>query len=141
MKVVLLKDVRNIGRAHSVITVSDGHALNHLIPNRMAVLATASNMKNAAQKESRVADQRTVEGALIKERIAALADGVVTITKKANELGHLYDAVDARDIAQATQLPVEVISLDKPLKDVGRHEIVIANGEKLGIIALDIVAE
>lgn len=141
MKVVLLKDIRNIGRAHSVITVSDGHALNHLIPAKLAVLATASNMKNASKREAKGAEQRSVENALIKERIAALAEGIVSISKKANELGHLYDAVDAKDIAEATQLPVEVIALEKPIKELGRHEIAISSGESFGKISIDIVAE
>lgn len=141
MKVVLLKDVRNIGRAHSVITVSDGHGLNYLIPSKLAVLATASNMKIAAQKESKVTQSRSVESALIKERITALAEGIVSITKKANELGHLYDAVDAKDIAAATALPVEVIALDKPIKELGRHKIAISSGEDFGSIEIDIVAE
>lgn len=141
MKVVLLKDVRNIGRAHSVIDVADGHALNYLIPGKLAVLATVSSMKNAAQKESQVSEKRSVEATLIKERIAALAEGQTIITKKANELGHLYDAVDAKDVAHATQLPVEVIALEKPLKELGRHEIAISSGENFGKITIDIVAE
>ena len=141
MKVVLLKDVRNMGRAHSVVTVSDGYALNHLIPGKLAVLATTASMKNAAQKESKVVEQRSVETALIKERIFALAEGIVSITRKANELGHLYDAVDAKDIAEATQLPVEVIALEKPIKELGRHEIAISSGESFGKISIDIVAE
>jgi large subunit ribosomal protein L9 len=141
MKVVLLKDVRNIGRAHSVIDVADGHALNYLIPGKLAVLATVSSMKNAAQKESQVSEKRSVEATLIKERIAALAEGQTVITKKANELGHLYDAVDAKDVAEATQLPVEVIALEKPLKELGRHEIAISSGENFGKITIDIVAE
>lgn len=141
MKVVLLKDVRNIGRAHSVIDVADGHALNYLIPGKLAVLATVSSMKNAAQKESQVSEKRSVEATLIKERIAALAEGQTVITKKANELGHLYDAVDAKDVADATQLPVEVIALEKPLKELGRHEIAISSGENFGKITIDIVAE
>lgn len=141
MKVVLLKDIRNIGRAHSVITVSDGYGLNHLIPQKLAVLATDSNMKNASKREEKGAEQRSVEKALILERIAALADGIVSISKKANELGHLYDAVDAKDIAAATALPVEVIALEKPIKEIGRHEIAISSGESFGKIAIDIVAE
>lgn len=141
MKVVLTKDVRDTGRAHSVIEVADGHALNFLFPRKLAIPATAQAVKHAEMRQKQVIDRKELDVKLITARIAALAEGRVSITKKANEQGHLYDGVDAAEIAAATELPEEVIKLEKPIKEVGTFEIPVAGNESFGTISIDIIAE
>jgi large subunit ribosomal protein L9 len=141
MKVVLLKDVRGMGSAHSVHEVSDGHALNFLIPRKIAVPATPSAMKSAENRQKQVTDRRELDVKLVADRIAALAEEKVTITKKANEQGHLYDGVDAAEIAAATELPEEAIHLEKPIKEVGTFEVPVAVGKDFGKISIEVVAE
>lgn len=141
MKVVLTKDVRDTGRAHAVVEVSNGHALNFLFPRKMAVPATPSALKTAEMRQKQVIDRKELDVKLVTERMVALADGITTITKKANEQGHLYDAVDAADIATATQLPEEVIKLEKPIKELGAFEIPVMGSESFGTININIVAE
>lgn len=141
MKVVLLKDVKDMGRAHTSVEVSDGHALNFLIPRKLAIPATVAALKIADTKRKQVTDRRDLDAKLVEERIAALAEEKVVITKKANEQGHLYDGVGADEIAAAAQLPEEAIKLEKSIKEVGTHEIAVAAGEVFGKITIDIVAE
>lgn len=141
MKVVLLKDVKNMGRAHTAIEVSDGHALNFLIPNKLAVPATASSLKLAEQRVKQVVDRKELDMKLVSDRLAQLADEKVTIVKKANEQGHLYDGVDAKEIGEAAQLPEEVIRIEKPFKELGTHEVPVAFGDQFGKFAVEIVAE
>ncbi len=141
MKVVLLKDVRDMGHAHSVHEVSDGHALNFLIPRKMAIPATAMAMKNAEGKQKQFAERRELDAKLISERLSALAEGRVTIKKKANEQGHLYDGVGADEIAEAAQLPKDAIKLEKAIKELGTFEVPVAVGEDFGKITIEIVAE
>jgi large subunit ribosomal protein L9 len=141
MKVVLLKDVRDMGRAGSVLEVSDGHALNMLIPRGLAVLATPVAMKRAEGMKAQHDDKRAVEVALVEERLGALAETRISIIKKANDKGHLYDAVDAKEIAEEAKLPVDSIKLEKPIKEVGVFEIPVAYGENFGAITISIEAE
>lgn len=141
MKVVLLKDVRKIGRAHDVVDVADGHALNHLIPAKVAVRATPAALKSADTHRAKVDEKRQMETALIKETIAHLADGHLTITRKVNEQGHLYESVTARDIAEVAKLPEDVISLEKPIKEIGRFEVPVSHTEDFGVIVVEVVAE
>lgn len=141
MKVVLLKDIRDMGRANSVHDVSDGHALNFLIPRKLAVPATGNALKNAEMKDKQTADRRMLDAKLIEERIAALSDGRITITKKANEQGHLYDGVDGAEIAVAAELPEDSIHLEKSLKELGIFDVAVAIGDKFGKISVEIVAE
>jgi large subunit ribosomal protein L9 len=141
MKVVLLKDVRDMGRAHSVHDVSDGHALNFLIPRKLAVPATAGTLKIAEGKQKQVIEKRALDHKLVADRLTALAEGKVTIVKKANEQGHLYDGVDAKDVALAAELPEDAIHLERPIKEIGMHEVPVAVGESFGKISVEVVAE
>ncbi|HEY0979530.1 MAG TPA: 50S ribosomal protein L9 [Candidatus Paceibacterota bacterium] len=141
MKVVLLKDVKNTGRAGAVVECSDGHALNFLIPRRLAAPATAANVKQAEMRASQDIARKELDVKLIEQRIAALAEERIVITKKANEKGHLYDAVGAPEIASATALPEDAIKLEKPLKEVGTFEVPVAAGEGFGKISIVIEAE
>lgn len=141
MKVVLLKDVRNTGRAHSVIEVADGHAINFLIPRKLAVPATAMTLKIAETKQKQFTEKRALDQKLVEERLAALSEGKVTIAKKANEQGHLYDGVGASDIAEAAQLPEDAIHLEKPIKELGTFDVPVAVGDSFGKIAVEVVEE
>ncbi len=141
MKVVLTKDVRNMGRAGQVLEVSDGHAVNFLFPRKLAVNATATNMKQAEMRQKQYDDQKAINAGMIKEKLAYLAENTLTITKKANEKGHLYDAVGVDDLAKTTGLPQDVIALEKPIKEVGSYEVPVSSGETFGSFQLVIVAE
>lgn len=141
MKVVLLKDVKNMGRAGSVVDVSDGHALNLLIPRKLAVLATPSAMKKAESISTQESAKRDLDKKLIEERLAALAEGRTVILKKANQQGHLYDAVDAKDIAEAAQLPESAISIERPFKEVGEYQVPVSYGSDFGSITIVVEAE
>ena len=141
MKVVLLKDVRDLGRAHTTIEVSDGHGLNFLIPRKLAIAATASAQKEAQVRVKQVVDRKELDLKLIEQRLAALSEETVTITKKANEQGHLYDGVDAKEIAEAAQLPEEVIRIEKPFKELGTFDVPVSYGEAFGKFSLTVVAE
>ncbi len=141
MKVILTKDVKGTGRAHTAVDVSDGHAINFLIPRGLAQRSTPMGLVHAEKRASQHKDKHEVEVALVTERLAALAEGTITITKKANEQGHLYDAVDAAEIAAATELPKEAIHLEKPIKELGTFEIPVATGATFGKISITIEAE
>ncbi len=141
MKVVLLKDVKNTGRAGAVIECSDGHAQNFLIPRGMAALATPANLKQAELRLKQEGERKALDVKLIQDRLAALAEERIVILKKTNEKGHLYDAVDAADIAKATQLPVEAIKLEKPFKEVGTFDVPVALGESFGKLSITVEAE
>ena len=141
MKVVLLKDVKGTGRAHTAVDVKDGHAINFLIPRKLAIHASSSALKNAEGRVLKADEARVISLKLIKERIASLAEGKVTFVKKANEKGHLYDGVDAKEIAEKVQLPVDSIHIEKPFKEIGVFDVSVAFGEQFGKISIDIVAE
>lgn len=141
MKVVLLKDVKGTGRAHTAVDVKDGYALNLLIPRGLAVPATVAVLAQA-EKRAMVADeQKALSVKLIEKRLTALAEGKIMFVKKANEKSHLYDAVDAVEIAKAANLPEDAIRIERPFKELGVHEVPVAYGENFGKFSIEITAE
>jgi len=147
MKVILIKDVKGIGRAHEEIETSDGHALNFLIPKKLAISATKTAIQEAGTRRKQVVDRGALDSALLAQNIASLADAKIVITKKANEKGHLYDAVDAAEISAAAKaqasidLPEDVIKLEKPIKELGTFEIPVSAGDVFGKFSISIEAE
>ena len=147
MKVILTKDVKGMGRAHTEVTVSDGYALNYLIPKKLAISATAVAKQEAETRRKQVVDRSELDTALLAQSIASLADAKIVITMKANEKGHLYDAVGEADIVKAVQeqahidLPEGVVKLEKPIKELGTFDIPVSSGETFGKFSITIEAE
>lgn len=147
MKVILTKDVKNTGRAHDVIDVSDGHALNLLIPKKLAIPATPGALKEAELRQKQVKDRREVDAKLLAKNLETLAEARIVIKSKANEKGHLYDAIGEGEIVSAVSdqahvdLPEHVVRLEKPLKELGTFEIPVSAGEQFGKFSITIEAE
>jgi large subunit ribosomal protein L9 len=141
MKVVLLKDVKGLGHAWHEVEAADGHALNFLIPRKMAAQATPAVLKDADSRRKAAADKKALDHKLVEERLASLAEERIVIKKKVNEKGHLYDGVDAAEIAAITNLPEDAISLPKHIKEVGTFDIPVSFGAQFGKISVVIEAE
>lgn len=147
MKVILIKDVKGRGPAHTEIEVADGYALNYLIPNKFAIAATTIAKKEAETRRKQSVDQGALENALLAQNIASLADAKIVIKTKANEKGHLYDAVGASEIMTAAKeqahidLPEDAIKLEKPIKELGTFDIPVSAGEIFGKFSITIEAE
>jgi large subunit ribosomal protein L9 len=147
MKVILLKDVKGIGRAHEAAEVKDGYALNYLIPKKLAVAATPTAMKEAELRRKQAADRTKIDAALLIQNISALAEARIVIKVKANEKGHLYDAVGEPEIVKAVReqaridIPEDAIKMEKPLKELGTFDIPIATADTFGKFSITIEAE
>ncbi|HEX7651834.1 MAG TPA: 50S ribosomal protein L9 [Candidatus Paceibacterota bacterium] len=147
MKVILTKDVKKMGRAHETVEVSDGHAINYLIPNKLAVTATSGNKKAAETRKAKVSADKEVKIKLLAQNIASLAEARIVIKAKANDQGHLYDGIGEPEIAAAAKeqahidLPEDAISIERPFKEVGTFEVPVSAGEVFGKFSIIIAAE
>jgi large subunit ribosomal protein L9 len=147
MNVVLLKDVRDMGRAGAVVEVSSGHAINFLFPRKLAVLATPQAIKAAEQAKVQADERRVIDKQLLAQNMASLAEARIVLTMKANEKGHLYKSVSAADIVTAVQeqarieIPEDAIRFESPLKEVGEHTIPLSIDDLFGSFVLHIEAE
>jgi large subunit ribosomal protein L9 len=130
MKVMLLKDVYNLGRAGDVKKVADGYGRNYLIPQGLAVLATPGVMKQA----ERIRDSAAKERARLNQELGAVAERIAGLelpfAVKAGDTGRLYGSVTTAMIAEAieaaTGVQITRRQVDsQPLKMLGVHPIVI----------------
>jgi large subunit ribosomal protein L9 len=147
MQVILLKDVRKIGKKFEVKSVANGYALNFLIPNKLAEASTASALKRAEQLKSKeVADQKIHEDQLTTN-LKALEGSKIELKENANEKGHLFKGVNKEEIAEAIKKQLsldfipEYIVLEKPIKEVGDHTVEAKVQDKSAKFKLSITAE
>lgn len=132
MKVILLKDVPGTGRAHDVKEVAPGFAGNFLIPNKLCVVATPSALKSAEEKKAKVDGERKVAHDLALKNLEKLKGARVVVSGKANEEGHLFAGINAKEISAAIkqslniQMPESAIALSKPIKIIGETPITVS---------------
>ncbi|MFI5260341.1 MAG: 50S ribosomal protein L9 [Candidatus Paceibacteria bacterium] len=147
MKVILIKDVKGMGRAHEEVMTSDGYALNYLIPKKFAIAATPIARKEAETRIKQVVDRSALDAALLTQNIASLVEARIVIKTKANEKGHLYDAIAAPEIVAAAKeqahidLSEEVIKLEKPIKEIGTFDIPVSSADTFGKFSIIVEAE
>jgi large subunit ribosomal protein L9 len=147
MKVILIKDVKGIGRAHDAVDAKDGHALNYLIPKKLAIPATSTAIKEAELRRKQVTDRVAIDSALFAQNISALAEARIVIKVKANEKGHLYDTVGESDIVKAVKEQARIdiledaVKLEKPIKELGIFDIPVATANTFGKFSITIEAE
>ena len=147
MKVILTKDTKKIGRAHEVVDVEGGYALNYLVPKKLAIFATPSAVKQAETRRKQSEARRELDTKLFEQNIAHLAEARIVIKAKANEKGHLYDAVGEPEIIDAVKeqaridLPKGSIKLEKPIKELGTFTVPLAAGEAFGAFSIILEAE
>ena len=147
MKVILQKDVKGMGRANEVLEVSGGHALNFLLPKKLAIIATPSAIASAELRQKQKKDSAALEAGLLTQNIASLAEARIVIRAKANEKGNLYDAVGESEVRSAiteqarVELPEGVIRIEKPFKALGTFDIPVSSGDVFGKFSITIEAE
>lgn len=129
MKVILIKDVKGVGKAGQMAEVSDGHARNLLLPKGFAKEATEHNVNALERKKKEDADkkQNDIESAkIVQEKIKEMQ---VTIVSKAGDGGKLFGAITSKDIADAlsSQHKIEIdkkkFVLESPIKHIGEYTI------------------
>lgn len=131
MKIILLKDTRKIGRKYEIKDVADGYALNSLIPSGAAVPATQSYIKSIEEKKKRDGMMKEEFKKAFEYAINKLPNGVLHITSKVNEKGHLFAGLHKEDIIESfkketgIELPYDHLYLDTPIKEVGEHTVLI----------------
>ncbi|MER2054349.1 MAG: 50S ribosomal protein L9 [Clostridia bacterium] len=129
MKVVLLKDVRNMGKRDDILTVSDGYARNFLFPQKLAVEATPGTLKEIERKRA-AQDAREAElRAEAQAKAELLKNKVIVLEVKCGDKGRLYGSVTAAEVAEALEKQHGIkadkrkIDIGDPIREVGMREI------------------
>jgi large subunit ribosomal protein L9 len=103
MKILLLKDVYKLGRAGDVKKVADGYGRNFLLPQGLAVLATAGALKQIEKIRSQAEVRRTELNSELKDLAAQINGITLVFSAKAGETGKLYGSITTQDVATGIQ--------------------------------------
>ena len=131
MKVIFLKDVPRVGKKYDVKEVSDGYAMNFLIPRGFAETATPKALAQLDMRKKEIVLEREVQEDLLLKNLEEIKNKTITISGKASEKGSLFSAIHKKEIVEAMQeqhhagIAEEFIILPKPIKEVGEFEIPI----------------
>lgn len=147
LKLLLLKDVEDLGRSGEVALAKPGYARNYLIPQKLAVFADPNTLK----MQEKLKKERSIMAVEEKKEAEALAKTIepmtLSITVKADVDGKMYGSVNAQDIANlfeahSIKLLKKNIILKKPIKEVGDFEIPILLKEGVEIkVTLKVIPE
>lgn len=134
MQIILLKDVPKVGRRAEVVTVSEGYALNCLIPKGLARAATPAALRELEAQKTRMASEQAATDAELNAFVTAVNGKTVTLHARANEQGHLFASIHKANIASALYdqlgigIPETAVMMDEPFKTVGKHDITLEGG-------------
>ena len=148
MKVILQKDVANVGQRGDIKEVKDGFFRNFLMPQKLAEMATPKAVADWEKNREARERERSNIGEKVKAEFASALQGQFAFVKKANEQGHLYDRVDKKELlaslrkAGAKSAKEEWVMLEEPLKEIGEFEIEVKTPFGVnGIMRVAVVGE
>lgn len=129
MKIILLQDVKTLGKKGDIIEANDGYARNYILPKKLGVEANSKNMndlKLQKANQEKVA-QENLDAA--KEFAKELENKEVVLTMKTGEGGRVFGSISSKEIAQAfkeqcnTEIDKKKIVLEEAIKTFGIHEV------------------
>lgn len=145
MKVILVSNIKNLGKAGDVKEVKKGFAFNYLLPEGLAELATAGMVKSVEKSLAKRNAEKAAKITQLSATIQKLDGMTFTVTAKAED-GKLFGSVAADDIVAAAKLAdIEIIDdmiqLEHPIKTVGEHAVKLAAGQSKATVTVSVVAE
>ena len=128
MKVILLVDVKDLGKEGEVVEVSDGHARNFLFPQNLAVAATADSLKKQSDKKEALSRKEHREISVVGDLAASLDGFELVMSEKVSDGGVLYAGVNDKMIADALKkegfkVDPEWIDMEHPFKEPGEYKV------------------
>lgn len=127
MKVILLEDVKSLGKKGEIVEVSAGYARNFILPGKKGVEATAKNLNDLKLQKANVEKREREAKAAAEELAKNLQDTPVLIKVKTGAQGKLFGAISSKEIAAAIkaqyglELDKKKLLLDEPIKELGTH--------------------
>lgn len=146
MQLILRDDVKNLGLSGEVVEVEDGYARNFLLPNRKAVRATDSNLKQYQREQEKLEEQREARKEEAQEKADELKTLSLTLEKNASEEGSLYGSISQNEVAEALhdegyeEIDSRQVIIENAIKEIGDYSVRIKLFESIEAeVALEVV--
>lgn len=129
MKVILLEDVKTLGKKGDIVDVSDGYARNFVLPKKLGVEANSKNRNDLKLQKANADKVAQEQLAAAQELAKTLETKEVTLTIKSGEGGRTFGSVSSKEIAQAAkeqcglELDKKKIQLPEAIKALGTYEV------------------
>jgi large subunit ribosomal protein L9 len=147
MKIILLKDIQKFGKKYDIKEVAPGYALNALIPQGLAKVATKENIGYLKEQKKRHDELLQTSLKSLGTELEKLQAIHIEILGKASEKGHLFAGIHKTDIVaalkQKTGLTIEatMLLINEPIKEIGQYEVGIMVGSKVFKFKLTVTLE
>ena len=131
MKVILLEDVKSLGKKGEIVNVSDGYARNFVLPKKHGVEANAQNQNTLKQQKKREEKEAQEKLEQAKELAAVLEQNQIIVAMKKGEGDRVFGSISAKEIAEAAktqhglELDKKKIQMEEPIRSFGTHEVPI----------------
>ena len=130
IQLLLIQSVKDLGRHGDLVEVKLGFAFNYLIPQGLATIATDHHQRMVEKHKSKLQELEDLRLKDLKELASQLAEQSVTIEANANEEGHLYGSVGAKEITTALKqnnltISPDQVRLDGPLRELALYTVKI----------------
>ena len=129
MKVILLDNIKGVGKKDQILEASDGYARNYLLPRKLAVEANAENMSKLNNKKDATAYKKDLEKQAAEEIAKKLKGILLKIKVKAGENGKIFGGVTAKEIAENLNSQYQIgvdkkkIELKEQIKTLGSFSV------------------
>lgn len=148
MKVILLQDIKNVGRKEEIINANDGYARNYLFPKKLAIEATKDNLMKLQAKKTSEANKKQAEIEANKKIAEKLEKATLTIRAKAGANGKIFGGITSKEVSEAlkSECNIEIdkkkIVLKETIKNLGEFSAEIKFGDGVNCkLALNIQGE
>lgn len=147
MEVLLLEDIPGIGKKDDLLLVKDGYALNCLLPQRQALIATPTVRRRYAEQIRRRAEEKQMESTKQSDTAAAVSGKTIKFEKKITKTGKLYAAISEKHIAEALkkQHKIDVkesaVKIAEPIKTLGDFNISVKLGSNQEDVTVNVSEE
>ena len=139
MKVILLEDVKSLGRKNDIVNVNDGYARNYILPKKLGLEATGHNLNELKLREAnaeKLAEEQLEEARKFGE---LLTKCTVTIPIRTGENGKVFGSVSAKEISAALEeqhgytIDRRKMVLKEPIKELGTFEVPVKLHQKVTV--------
>lgn len=130
MQVILQENVEKLGTRGEVVNVAKGYARNYLLPRKLALEASAGNLKRLVKIRETLSKRTATEREQALKQAELLAGVTVALARKAGENDQLFGSVTAADLAEALgrqgfEIDKRRIQLDEPIKTIGESTVTV----------------
>ena len=148
MKVILLQDIKNVGKKEQVIEANDGYARNFLFPKKLALEATKDNMLKLQAKKTSEANKKKAEIEANKETAKKIEKLELKIKAKAGENGKIFGGITSKEVSDELKkqykfdIDKKKISLKETIKTLGRFTAEIKFGDGVNAkLTVEVISE